>query len=100
MTQIAGAAWRTREALYKALPPGAQPRFDTIARVCTALGLFTRKSPPSPTDFGARLLMQLPLDADEAVRRAIVGFVIHIWNAHVLAMPQWGRPEFPAQTRQ
>ncbi len=39
MTQIAEAAGLTREALYKALRPGAQPRFDTIARVCTALGL-------------------------------------------------------------
>ncbi len=39
MTQIADAAGVTREALYKALRPGSQPRFDTIARVCTALGL-------------------------------------------------------------
>ena len=39
MTEIASAAGLTREALYKALRPGSQPRFDTIARVCTALGL-------------------------------------------------------------
>ncbi len=39
MAHIAQAAGLTREALYKALRPGAQPRFDTIARVCTALGL-------------------------------------------------------------
>lgn len=39
MAQIAEAAGLGREALYKALRPGAQPRFDTIARVCTALGL-------------------------------------------------------------
>ena len=39
MTEIARASGITREALYKALKPGAQPRFDTIARVCTALGL-------------------------------------------------------------
>ena len=39
MTQIATAAGLTREALYKALRPGAQPRFETISRVCTALGL-------------------------------------------------------------
>jgi len=39
MAQIAGAAGLRREALYKALRPGAQPRFDTIARVCAALGL-------------------------------------------------------------
>lgn len=39
MAQIAQAAGLGREALYKALRPGAQPRFDTIARVCAALGL-------------------------------------------------------------
>ena len=39
MTEIARASGITREALYKALKPDAQPRFDTIARVCTALGL-------------------------------------------------------------
>lgn len=39
MAHVAEAAGLTREALYKALRPGAQPRFDTIQRVCTALGL-------------------------------------------------------------
>ena len=39
MTEIAKAAGITREALYKALRPGAQPRFDTVSRVCTALGV-------------------------------------------------------------
>lgn len=39
MTDVARASGLTREALYKALRPGSQPRFDTIARVCTALGL-------------------------------------------------------------
>ena len=39
MTEIAHASGIGREALYKALRPNAQPRFDTIARVCVALGL-------------------------------------------------------------
>lgn len=39
MTQMAQSAGLTREALYRALRPGSQPRFDTIARVCAALGL-------------------------------------------------------------
>jgi probable addiction module antidote protein len=39
MTEIARAAGMTREALYKALRPNAQPRFDTIAKVCKALGV-------------------------------------------------------------
>jgi probable addiction module antidote protein len=39
MTEIAKAAGLTREALYKALRPGSAPRFDTVSRVCTALGV-------------------------------------------------------------
>lgn len=39
MTQVAQDAGLAREALYKALRPGAQPRFDTVQRVCAALGL-------------------------------------------------------------
>jgi probable addiction module antidote protein len=39
MTDIAKASGITREALYKALRPNAQPRFDTISRVCAALGV-------------------------------------------------------------
>lgn len=39
MAQVAAEACIAREALYKALRPGASPRFDTIARVCKALGV-------------------------------------------------------------
>lgn len=39
MTQVAKDAGLAREALYKALRPGAQPRFDTVQRVCAALGV-------------------------------------------------------------
>lgn len=39
MSDIAQAAGLTREALYKALRPDAHPRFDTISRVCNALGI-------------------------------------------------------------
>lgn len=39
MTEIARASGLTREALYKALRPGADPRFDTVSRVCEALGV-------------------------------------------------------------
>lgn len=39
MTEVAKASGLTREALYKALRPNAHPRFDTIARVCAALGV-------------------------------------------------------------
>lgn len=39
MSDIANAAGLTREALYKALRTGADPRFDTVSRVLTALGV-------------------------------------------------------------
>ncbi|MDK9703578.1 MAG: putative addiction module antidote protein [Sulfuritalea sp.] len=39
MSEIAKASGITREALYKALRPNAQPRFDTVNRVCAALGV-------------------------------------------------------------
>ena len=39
MSEIAKSTGITREALYKALRPGSAPRFDTINRVCAALGV-------------------------------------------------------------
>lgn len=39
MSAVANDAGLTREALYRALRPDAHPRFDTIARVCGALGV-------------------------------------------------------------
>lgn len=39
MSDIAQASGLAREALYKALRPGAHPRFETVQRVCAALGL-------------------------------------------------------------
>jgi len=39
MSDIARASGLTREALYKALRSGSQPRFETVSRVCTALGI-------------------------------------------------------------
>jgi len=39
MTEIAKASGIKREALYKALRPNSHPRFETIQRVCKALGV-------------------------------------------------------------
>lgn len=39
MSEIAKASGISREALYKALRADTQPRFDTISRVCAALGV-------------------------------------------------------------
>lgn len=39
MTEIAKDSGLTREALYRALRSDAHPRFDTVSRVCAALGV-------------------------------------------------------------
>lgn len=39
MAQVARDAGLGRESLYKALAPGAKPRFDTIVKVARALGV-------------------------------------------------------------
>jgi probable addiction module antidote protein len=39
MADIAQKSGITREALYKALRPNAQPRFDTVHKVMQALGV-------------------------------------------------------------
>lgn len=39
MTQVAEEAGLGRESLYKALAPGAKPRYDTILKVTRALGV-------------------------------------------------------------
>ncbi|MCB2217673.1 MAG: putative addiction module antidote protein [Desulfobulbaceae bacterium] len=45
MSEVAKGAGITREALYKALRPNASPRFDTINKVCKALGVRLEAKP-------------------------------------------------------
>ena len=45
MAQVARDAGLGRESLYKALTPGAKPRFDTVLKVARALGVkFTARA--------------------------------------------------------
>jgi probable addiction module antidote protein len=39
MAQVAKDSGLGRESLYKALAPGAKPRFDTVMKVMAALGI-------------------------------------------------------------
>lgn len=39
MTQLAKDTGMGRESLYKALTPGAKPRYDTVLKVVKALGI-------------------------------------------------------------
>ena len=48
MTQIAKDAGLGRESLYKALSPGAHPRFETINAVLHALGVKFTVAPVKP----------------------------------------------------
>ena len=45
MSAVASEAGLGRESLYKALKPGAQPRFDTVRRLLEALGVRLDVSP-------------------------------------------------------
>lgn len=47
MGQIASSSGLGRESLYKALSPGAKPRFETILKVLKALGVSFHFSPTS-----------------------------------------------------
>lgn len=45
MTQLAKDAGLGRESLYKALTPGAKPRFDTMLKLLHALGVKISATP-------------------------------------------------------
>jgi probable addiction module antidote protein len=49
MTEISKASGITREALYKALRENSKPRFDTINRIVTAMGIRLIAQPISAT---------------------------------------------------
>lgn len=48
MTQLAKDTGMGRESLYKALAPGAKPRYDTILKVVRALGVTLHATPTPP----------------------------------------------------
>lgn len=45
MTQLARDVGLGRESLYKALAPGAKPRYDTVLRLMRALGVELHATP-------------------------------------------------------
>lgn len=45
MSMIANESGLGRESLYKALAPGAKPRFDTVLKVVRALGIKLHAEP-------------------------------------------------------
>ena len=49
MTQIAKDTGLGRESLYKALAPGAKPRFDTVLKILRSLRVHLSAIPVAPT---------------------------------------------------
>ena len=49
MSRLAKDSGMGRESLYKALRPGAKPRYETVARIVSALGAQITFSANSPT---------------------------------------------------
>jgi probable addiction module antidote protein len=52
MTQLAKDAGLGRESLYKALAPGAKPRYDTVLKLVHALGINLAAVPVHRPDLG------------------------------------------------
>lgn len=50
MSQLAKSAGLGRESLYKALSPGAKPRYDTVLKLMRALGVQLHAMPGSAKD--------------------------------------------------
>jgi probable addiction module antidote protein len=50
MAQVAKDTGLGRESLYKALTPGAKPRFDTVLKVARALGISLAATVSSTAD--------------------------------------------------
>ena len=48
MAQLAKDAGLGRESLYKALAPGAKPRYDTVLKLLNALGVRLSATPVQP----------------------------------------------------
>lgn len=55
-----------------------------------------RKISETIIDFGDPLFQQFLVDEPYEVIRSTFEIVIMIWNAHVMAMPRWGKPRFLA----
>jgi probable addiction module antidote protein len=54
MSAVARQAGIGRESLYRALRAGADPRFETVQRVCAALGLKLTLTPANSTQTAAK----------------------------------------------
>lgn len=72
MAQVAKDAGLGRESLYKALTPGAKPRFDTVMKVAKALGVRLSAQPVAavPESLSNNSVQRTPDTAARALPRA------------------------------
>jgi probable addiction module antidote protein len=63
MTQLAKDAGLGRESLYKALSPGAKPRYDTVLKLVHALGVKLAAVPAHGPDHGLVKESEEPYDS-------------------------------------
>lgn len=66
----------------RGLPGGARPP-----------AIPSRKISETIIDFGAPLIFDLDKDQPIEIVRSVFTIVIMVWNAHVTAMPVWGKPQ-------
>ena len=57
----------------------------------------SRKISETIIDFGAPLIFDLDKDQPIEIVRSVFTIVIMVWNAHVTAMPVWGKPQLLEQ---
>jgi len=55
--------------------------------------MLKRKISETIIDFGAPLIVDLDKNQPIEIVRATFNLVITVWNAHVMGMPVWGKPE-------
>ena len=70
---------------------------DRSAQGAQALGIPQRKISETIIDFGAPLIADLDPGQPLEIVRSVFAIVITVWNAHVMAMPVWGRPQLLQQ---
>jgi len=69
--------------------PGAAP----------GLTIPQRKISETLIDFGAPLIFDLDPNQPIEIVRSVFTIVIMVWNAHVMAMPAWGKPQLLEHVR-
>src|SRR5262245_43662815 len=91
---------RARHAIVAALAAHRSNSWPACAILPRMTQPTERKISETIIDFGEPLLSELDSGVPIEVIRSAFEMVITVWNAHVTAMPRWGRPHFLADFEQ